>query len=183
MDEAGRGPFFGPVYAAAVVWGNALPCSLVNDSKKLSAKRRAEARAWIEENVHAYAIAAASVEEIAEYNILGATRLAMQRALDEVGGTENVVIDGIRWENKFGDRCVESVVKGDAKYANIAAASILAKEARDAEIVEMCKNDTSLDEKYDISKNKGYGTKRHREGISKYGLTDHHRKSFNIIKN
>jgi ribonuclease HII len=180
LDEAGRGPYFGPVYAAAVIWGNAASCSLVNDSKKLSAKKRKAAREWILANVAKYAIASASVDEIAEFNILGATRLAMQRAADAVNATAPLVIDGIRWENKFGKRHVESVVKGDAKYCNIAAASILAKEARDAHILEMCQKDPSLDEKYAISKNKGYGTKRHREGIKEHGLTENHRKSFKI---
>jgi ribonuclease HII len=189
IDEAGRGPFFGPVFAGAVIWGDAVDNELVKDSKKLSVKKRKIVKEWIEENVLAFGIGSCSSKEIDELGILPATQLAMERAVDMVLGkinknkvkVPNVLIDGIGWENRsFSfDIKLESIVKGDDKYRNIAAASILAKEYHDEAIINICK-DNDLNEKYDLLKNKGYGTKKHREGISKHGLSEHHRYSFKI---
>ena len=123
-------------------------------------------------------------------NIINATKIAMERAVSQILDNYNteeklLIIDGIGWENKDfiinNDKYnVVQVVKGDAKFRNIAAASILAKEAHDQHILELCSNNTDLDLKYDLSNNKGYGTKKHIEGIKKHGLSDYHRQSFNI---
>ena len=189
IDEAGRGPFFGPVYAGAVIWGDTPDNELVKDSKKLSVKKRKLVCEWIEENVLSFGIGFCSSKEIDNLGILNATHLAMERAVEELLektkdkkiDITNVVIDGIGWEKRnFNfDINVESQVKGDDKFRNIAAASILAKEYHDRAIIDICKNN-NLDEKYDLLKNKGYGTKKHREGIAKYGLSEHHRHSFKI---
>lgn len=189
IDEAGRGPFLGPVYAAAVIWGDAPDNELIKDSKKLSKKKRREAVDWIKNNVKAYGVGFSSNLEIDNLGIIGATRKAMVTAVNNIDNlVENnyqVIIDGIGWKkNDFNfnlnDFTLESVVKGDATYRNIAAASILAKDAHDLHIESLCQEDQELNIKYDILNNKGYGTKKHIEGIKKYGLTNHHRQSFNI---
>lgn len=186
IDEAGRGSFFGPVYAGAVIWGDAPDHELIKDSKKLSSKKRAIMKEWIENNVLAFGIGSCSSKEIDELGILNATHLAIERAVEIIHekinfNVPNVIIDGLGWENRnFNFKMsIESVVKGDSKYKNIAAASILAKEYHDAEIINLCKNN-NLNKNYDMLKNKGYGTKKHREGILHYGLTENHRKSFKI---
>lgn len=187
IDEAGRGPFFGPVFAGAVIWGNALENDLIKDSKKLSIKKRAIAREWIETNVKAFGVGSCSSEEIDNIGILNATHLAIERAVKKLKDSidfnvNNIIIDGLGWEKRSfnfnGD--IESVVKGDNKFRNIAAASILAKEYHDMAIIKICEDNDDLNLKYDLLKNKGYGTKKHREGISKYGLTQFHRHSFKI---
>ena len=187
VDEAGRGPFFGPVFAGAVIWGDAPDNELVKDSKKLSAKKRVIVKEWIESNVKAYGIGSCSSKEIDNLGILNATHLAMERAIEQVKNKvkfdlNNIVIDGIGWEKRDFSKefTIESVVKGDAKYRNIAAASILAKEYHDKAIIEICEKNNDLNEKYDLLKNKGYGTKKHREGIAKHGLSSFHRHSFKI---
>lgn len=187
IDEAGRGPFIGPVYASAVWWNDdykEIPVCIM-DSKKMSAKKRTEAREWILDNVHAYGIGCASAKEIDELNILGATRLAMSRAIDQMrekfpqtSEIHHFIIDGIRWENKFPGETVTSIVGGDSKYLSIASASILAKEAHDDYIREMCVEHPDWNEKYDLLNNMGYGTKKHREGLEKYGTCEEHRMSF-----
>jgi ribonuclease HII len=190
IDEAGRGPFFGPVYAAAVIWGNAPDNELIKDSKKLSKKKRKEAFKWIKENVKAYGVGFCSNEEIDQFGILNATQKAMERAINNIENIPikkkySLLIDGTGWndrdfETNLPKINIESVVKGDGKYRNIAAASILAKESHDQHIDEICSNNEELNFKYDLSNNKGYGTKKHIEGIKKYGLSDFHRHSFNI---
>ena len=189
IDEAGRGPFFGPVFAGAVIWGDAPDNELVKDSKKLSEKKRKIVLEWIEENVLAFGVGSCSSKEIDSLGILPATQLAMERAVEKVESKiidkkikiPNVIIDGLGWEKReFNvDQKIESVVKGDNKYRNIAAASILAKEYHDMAIIDICRNN-DLNEKYDLLKNKGYGTKKHRDGIEKYGLSTYHRHSFKI---
>ena len=187
IDEAGRGPFFGPVYAAAVIWGDAPDNELIKDSKKLSPKKRKEAVEWIKNNVKDYGLGYCSSTEIDTLGILNATQLAMERSIEnlkkENKNNKVIIIDGIGWENrdfktKFDS--LTSVVKGDAKYRNIAAASILAKEAHDEHIIGMCLENEEIAIRYDLLKNKGYGTKKHIEGIKKYGLSEFHRQSFNI---
>lgn len=178
IDEAGRGPLFGPVVAGVVVWGNAPYCDLIKDSKKLSKKKRKDALKWIKENVKEYAVGIASSNEIDEINILEATKLAMKRAIDKIKNKKELIIDGKGWNDCF-DIPTESIIKGDDKYKNIAAASILAKETHDDLIRELCENN-DFDEKYDLLKNMGYGTKNHLIGIKKYGYCQGHRKSFKI---
>ena len=188
IDEAGRGPFFGPVCAGAVIWGDSPDCEIINDSKKLSKKKRRDAYQWIINNIKNYGVGSCSSEEIDKYGILEATKIAMDRAIANIPDKSlieenNLLIDGIGWEKKEfkgGIFKIESVVKGDTKYKNIAAASILAKEEHDKMVDEICDNNKELSERYDLYNNKGYGTKKHIEGIKKYGLTKFHRQSFNI---
>lgn len=173
VDEAGRGPLAGDVYAAAVVFEPGVVIEGINDSKKLSEKKREELFEKIKQAAKAYCIATASVEEIESLNILNAAMLAMKRAIEGLGTKVDLaVIDG----NKTPDvNCKTfAVVKGDASSQSIAAASILAKVARDRYMKE-------LDEKYPeycFSKHKGYGTKLHYEMLNKYGFSPCHRRSF-----
>jgi len=183
LDEAGRGPLIGNVYAGAVIWSNDLvpPEGLIKDSKKLSSKKRKEALKWIKENVKNFSVGYATNEEIDSINILEATKLAMQRAIDQLPvKTEYLLIDGVGWEKKFSGYKVTSVVKGDSKFYSIAAASILAKEYHDEHILELCKNDPLLVDKYCLDSNMGYASQKHIDGIKKYGYTNYHRKSFKL---
>jgi ribonuclease HII len=183
LDEAGRGPLIGRVYAAVVNWGDTKIDDKIKiiDSKKLSSKKRQESLEWIQKNVDEWAVAWAEPKEIDEINILEATRLAMQRAIDllEIKPT-HLIIDGVGWEKKFSGYKVTSVVKGDSKFYSIAAASILAKEYHDEHILELCKNDPLLVDKYCLDSNMGYASQKHIDGIKKYGYTNYHRKSFKL---
>lgn len=173
IDEAGRGPLAGDVYAAAVILGDGVFIDGLDDSKKLSEKKRERLFDEIIEKADAYCIATATAAEIDEYNILGATFLAMKRACEGLKiKPEYALIDGNRTPEL--DIPCEAVVKGDSKSASIAAASILAKVARDRYMKE-------LDEKYpeyQFCKHKGYGTKLHYEMLSQYGMCPEHRRSF-----
>lgn len=173
IDEAGRGPLAGAVYAAAVILKDDVFIDGLNDSKKLSEKKREQLYDEIIEKAEAYCIATATAEEIDELNILGATFLAMKRACEGLKvKAEYALIDGNRTPAL--DIPAEAVVKGDSKSASIAAASILAKVARDRYMKE-------LDEKYpeyQFCKHKGYGTKLHYEMLSQYGMCPEHRRSF-----
>ena len=178
VDEAGRGPLFGRVYAAAVI----LPKNILNkdikDSKKISSKKRKILRKWIEENVEAFGIGYAEVEEIEDINILQATYKAMHRAIDNIGKVpELLLIDGNRFK-KYKNIDHICIIKGDNEFLSIAASSILAKEYHDEYIINLCSEDITLNERYKLLSNKGYGTKAHKEGILKYGITKNHRKSF-----
>jgi len=176
-DEAGRGCLAGPVVAAAVILDSAFKNSIINDSKKLSEKNRKELRQYIEENALAWAVGIVSPQEIDEINILNASFLAMHRAIDQLQTPiDLIVVDGNRF-NKYQDIPHECIVKGDGKYMNIAAASILAKTYRD-EIMEQL--DLEFPE-YQWKKNKAYPTKAHREAIAQYGTTPHHRLSFRLL--
>lgn len=173
VDEAGRGPLAGDVYAAAVVFPDGVVIDGINDSKKLSERKREELFSKIISKALAYSIATASVSEIEEINILNAAMLAMKRAVESLSVTpELVLVDG----NKTPDITPKAlaVVKGDAKSQSIAAASILAKVARDRYMREIDKKYPQ----YQFSKHKGYGTKLHYEMIDKYGVADIHRMSF-----
>ena len=173
IDEAGRGPLAGPVYAAAVILPEGLLIEGVNDSKKLTEKKREELFDVIKEKAAAYCIASASVEEIEELNILGATMLAMKRAVEGLSvKADFAMIDGNK-KPPLEIPC-EAIVKGDAKSESVAAASILAKVSRDRYMLEMA-------EKYPVysfEKHKGYGTKVHREAILEFGPCEIHRPSF-----
>ena len=173
VDEAGRGPLAGPVYAAAVILPEHLEIPGLDDSKKLTDKRRRELMPIIKEQAIAYGIGVATEKEIDEINILQATFLAMQRALDQLAGKADfALIDGNR-EKDFG-LPVMTVVKGDSRSANIAAASILAKVSRDDYMEQMAQKYPE----YGFAKHKGYGTKQHYEAIERYGVLDIHRKTF-----
>lgn len=173
IDEAGRGPLCGPVCAAAVILPENCEIEGINDSKKLSEKKREALYDVIIEKAVAYGIGMASAKEIDEINILQATFLAMNRAFSKLETVpELALVDGNR---KPGLPCDEiTIVKGDAKCMSIAAASILAKVTRDRYMKE-------LDKKYPqfcFEKHKGYGTKLHYERIAEFGICEEHRKTF-----
>lgn len=176
-DEAGRGCLAGPVVAAAVIINKNFNHELINDSKKLSEKNRKDLRIYIENNALDWAVGIVSPKEIDEINILNASFLAMHRALDQLKSPiDYIIIDGNRF-NKYKDYPHECIVKGDGKYMNIAAASILAKTYRD-EIMENL--DLEFPE-YNWKQNKAYPTKAHREAIKKFGVTPHHRLTFKLL--
>ena len=173
VDEAGRGPLAGPVCAAAVILPQNTVIDGVNDSKKLSEKKREQLFDVITEKALAYCVAWASVEEIEEINILNAAMLAMKRAVEGLSiKADFALIDG----NKTPDLDIPaySIVKGDARSMSIAAASILEKVSRDRLMYEY---DTKYPQ-YNFAKHKGYGTTLHREMILKYGPCEIHRPSF-----
>ena len=173
VDEAGRGPLAGPVCAAAVILPKDLVIEGLNDSKKLSDKRRRELFPVIQEKAIAYGIGFASEQEIDEINILQATFLAMKRALAQLEGKADfALIDGNR-ETDFG-LSVMTVVKGDSRSANIAAASVLAKVSRDNVMDELAKEYPQ----YGFEIHKGYGTKAHYAALTEHGASPVHRKSF-----
>lgn len=173
VDEAGRGPLAGDVYAAAVVLDSGVTIDYLNDSKKLSEKRREELFDVIKEKARAYCVATASVEEIDRLNILNAAMLAMKRAVEGLGiAPDLALIDG----NRLPDISCKAqyVIKGDAVSASIAAASVLAKVARDRYMKELAEKYPQ----YVFEKHKGYGTKLHYECLEKYGISEVHRRSF-----
>ena len=173
VDEAGRGPLAGPVCAAAVILPRGLEIEGLNDSKKLTEKKREALYDPIREQAIAYGIAFAGVEEIEEMNILNATFLAMNRALEQLSPVpELALIDGNRSTGiRFASRCV---VKGDARCADIAAASVLAKVTRDRYMLEMAEKYPE----YHFEQHKGYGTKLHYDALREYGPSPIHRMSF-----
>ena len=173
VDEAGRGPLAGPVCAAAVILPAGLVIPGLDDSKKLSDKRRRELFPIIKENAIAYGIAFATHEEIDEINILQATFLAMERALAQLKIKPDLaLIDGNR-QRDFGIN-VETVVKGDSRSANIAAASVLAKVTRDEYMEQIAKEYPQ----YGFEIHKGYGTKAHYEALRQHGPSPIHRMTF-----
>ncbi|HUH34733.1 MAG TPA: ribonuclease HII [Moheibacter sp.] len=173
-DEAGRGCLAGPVVAAAVILNEKMQIDEMNDSKKLSPQRRIQLRKHIEENALAWAVAFVEPEKIDEINILNASILAMHLAIDQLKvQPEHIAVDGNRFK-EYPNIPSVCVIKGDAKYSNIAAASILAKTYRD-EFMEQ------LHEKFPVynwQKNKGYPTIEHRLAIMQHGICVHHRKTF-----
>lgn len=173
IDEAGRGPLCGPVFAAACILPDGLVLEGLNDSKKLTPKKRDKLFDLICENAIAYSIASASVEEIDELNILEADLLAMRRAIDGLAvKADFALIDGnIARGFQIPAR---AVIGGDAKSPSIAAASILAKVARDRDCLEL---DAQYPQ-YGIAKHKGYGTKQHMDALRTYGPSPIHRKQF-----
>ncbi len=173
VDEAGRGPLAGPVCAAAVILPENTVIDGVNDSKKLSEKKREALFDVICETARSYSIAYASVEEIEELNILNATMLAMKRAVEGLDvKADYAMIDG----NRTPDLEIESefIIKGDAKSMSVACASILAKVSRDRLLYEYAKKYPQ----YGFEKHKGYGTKAHTEALKEYGPCPYHRMSF-----
>ena len=175
-DEAGRGCLAGPVFAAAVIFPAGYCNPVLNDSKKLSEKKRMELRPIIEQEALAFAVASVSAEEIDRINIHKASYLAMHRALDMLQvKAEYLIIDG----NKFipyGELPYSCIVKGDGKYLSIAAASILAKTYRD----EYMEGIAGEFPEYDWRSNKGYPTIKHRQAVLELGITPHHRKTFRV---
>ena len=176
-DEAGRGCLAGSVYAAVVILPPDYENELLNDSKKLSAKKRYTLRAEIERDAVAWAVGVVTPEEIDKINILNASFLAMHRALDQLKvRPEAVIVDGNRFK-PYQELPFTTIVKGDGKYLSIAAASILAKTYRDDYMQALAKEYPQ----YDWQSNMGYPTKKHRQAISEHGVTPYHRKSFNLL--
>lgn len=177
-DEAGRGCLAGPVFAAAVIFPVDYRNEKLNDSKKLSEKMRMQLRAEIESSALAFAVASCSPEEIDKWNILNASIIAMQRALEKLSVCpEFILVDGnhfLAWKN-VPHQCI---VKGDAKFLSIAAASVLAKTYRD----EFMMHQHEKYPEYRWDKNKGYPTKDHASAIARYGLTPLHRTTFQLKK-
>lgn len=176
-DEAGRGCYAGPVFAAAVILPKDFQHPLLNDSKQVNAMQRQMLREIIEQEALSFAVIAVSCEEIDRINILKASFKAMHQAIDQLKKSpELLLIDGNRFipYKKTPHHCI---VKGDGKYSSIAAASILAKTYRDEFMMQLHEQYP----RYGWNKNKGYGTLEHRNAIEKYGLCEHHRKSFNIL--
>lgn len=176
-DEAGRGCLAGSVYAAAVILPSDYDNPLLNDSKQLSVKLRYALRDQIVHDAVAWAVGIVTPEEIDRINILNASFLAMHRALDQLAvRPEAIIVDGNRFR-PYHDLPYTTIVKGDGKYQAIAAASILAKTFRDDYM-------DRLDEEYpmyDWRSNKGYPTRRHREGIRLHGISPYHRKSYHLL--
>lgn len=203
-DEAGRGPLAGSVFAAAVIFEapnltfpqkgkEVLVTSdgirtigeeweLINDSKQLTDKQRQRLRPWIEEHAAAWAVAEVTAEEIDHINILNASILAMQRALDKLTiRPQHILVDGNKWKPYIPQGEVmavpaTTVVKGDATYLSIAAASILAKTYRDEYMTRLSQEYPQ----YGWDRNMGYPTAEHYKAIQKYGVTPYHRKTFNL---
>tara|TARA_B100001758_G_C18414930_1_gene618817 strand:+ start:5274 stop:5900 length:627 start_codon:yes stop_codon:yes gene_type:complete len=188
IDEAGRGPLFGRVYAAAVILNPDLEYNdkYIKDSKKLSKKNIVFAESYVKDVALDWSVAYSTEERIDDINILQATQEAMHKALDNLSiKPEALLVDG----NYFSPYTInkkniktECVVSGDDTYYSIAAASILAKTARDRYIENLCNENPELNEYYSIGTNKGYGAKIHMNGIKKYGISKWHRKTFGICK-
>ena len=191
-DEAGRGPLAGSVFAAAVVWSkdvledtnNAEWLELLNDSKQLTDHQREFLRPLIEQYASAWAVVEVTAEEIDQINILNASILGMQRALDKLTITpQHILVDGNKWRpyiptGQVMEIPARTVVKGDGKYLSIAAASVLAKTYRDEYM--LCLHEQFP--QYHWNTNMGYPTKAHYEAIRQYGITPYHRKTFKLIK-
>ena len=176
-DEAGRGCLAGSVYAAAVIFPENYQNEELNDSKKLTDKRRKQLREIIQRDAVARAVGIVTPEEIDKINILNASILAMHRALDQLKvRPEAVIVDGNRFKS-YQSLPHTTIVKGDGKYLSIAAASILAKTYRDDYMDKLAEEYPQ----YDWLSNKGYPTKKHREAIRQYGITPYHRKTFNML--
>ena len=176
-DEAGRGCLVGPVTAAAVILPADFNEPLLNDSKKLTEKQRFYLRPIIEKHAVAFAVAHCTPKKVDEINILNAAIKAMHKAIQKLKPTPiHILVDGNRFHpfKKIPHQCI---IKGDGKYQNIAAASILAKTYRDDLMLALDKKHP----KYDWKNNKGYPTKKHREAIRANGITSHHRKTFRLL--
>ena len=182
-DEAGRGCLAGSVYAAAVILPADYHNDLLNDSKQLTEKRRYQLRTEIERDALAWAVGIVTPEEIDKINILNASILAMHRAVDQLTvRPEAIIVDGNRFKPYRDPQTGlilphTTIVKGDGKYLAIAAASILAKTYRDDYMNRLAEEYPH----YDWRSNKGYPTKKHREGIKKYGVSPYHRMSYNLL--
>ncbi len=189
IDEAGRGCFWGPMYAGAVIWAPEEDmteeqreiCKKIKDSKKLTAKRRVEIAAAIKELAVAWSVGSVQAAEIDEIGMTKANQLAFTRALEDLDvEPERLVIDGILSIHDAPWCFVEQVVEpeADGKYIPVAAASILAKTSHDEWVMEYCSRNEHIAERYDLMSNKGYGTAKHRAGILEYGTSKEHRQSF-----
>ena len=197
VDEVGRGPMFGRVYSAAVVLpkDNTFRHDLMKDSKKFHSKKLiTETADYIKKNCISYSISFEDEKSIDKNNIKNATHIAMHNSIKNIKNYKDnslILVDGKDFKTitymDDNDEIIKEIpsvciIGGDNKYSAIAAASILAKVARDNYIYDLCKEHPKLDEYYELSKNKGYGTSKHLSGIKQYGITEWHRKSFGICK-
>ena len=192
VDEAGRGPLFGRVYSGAVMIDDSFDITRVKDSKKFTSKKRLmEAYTYVLEHSVAWGVASIDEKLIDKHNIRQATFMAMHKAIREllskIPSQDNITLlidgDGFRpflhlKDGQYSSLPHVCIKSGDSQYASIAAASIIAKVQRDQYIEDLCLKYPLLDEYYSLSKNKGYGTKQHMEGIREYGITGFHRVSF-----
>lgn len=179
-DEAGRGCLAGSVYAAAVILPADYDNPDLNDSKQLTLKKRLELREQIQRDAVAWAVGVVTPEEIDQINILKASHLAMRRAVEQLTvRPEAMIVDGNMYRAGLPEGVKEfsCIVKGDAKYQSIAAASILAKTYRDDYMTELAKEYPY----YGWERNVGYPTKQHRQGIKEHGISPYHRKSYNLL--
>ena len=191
-DEAGRGPLAGSVFAAAVIIDTNVVeneehrawLELLNDSKQLTDKQRQYLRPMIEQYATAWAVVEVTAEEIDQINILNASIVGMQRALDKLSiRPQHIIVDGNKWrpyipEGQVMQTPAQTVVKGDGKYLSIAAASVLAKTYRDEYMLRLHEEYPQ----YHWDTNMGYPTKAHYEAIRQYGITPYHRKTFKLMK-
>tara|TARA_B100001559_G_C16391432_1_gene571367 strand:+ start:192 stop:791 length:600 start_codon:yes stop_codon:yes gene_type:complete len=178
VDEVGRGSLIGPVYAAAVIFKGNINKKKLNDSKKISKKKRELLEKYIKKNSY-WSIGSASLKEIERLNILNASLLAMKRAIKKLKvKPKKILIDGNKIP-KMKNYNLKFVIKGDQKIPEISAASIIAKVSRDRLMKKMSKNNID----YSWDKNAGYGTKDHLSAIKKLGVTKHHRKKFRPVYN
>jgi ribonuclease HII len=201
LDEVGRGCFAGPVVAGAVIWDSAWldahkgvykEIERIKDSKKVSKKRRKECEIFIKTYAKAYSISFVESTTIDELNILNATNIAMHKCLDELSHVhiDRILVDGNYFKPYVARNASQHafivphtcIPNGDNKYISIASASILAKVARDEYIEGICDECPVYDERYDWKNNKGYGTKKHIDGIKKWGLSEYHRCTFGICR-
>ena len=178
-DEAGRGCLSGPVVAAAVILPKNFNHPFLNDSKQLSEKKREELRPFIEENALAFGVSFVWQDEVDAINVLQASITGMHRSIERLKiKPEYIIVDGNKFRD-YKDIPSQTIVKGDAKYLSIAAASILAKTYRD-EYMAKINEEFPM---YNWKKNKGYPTKEHRNAIKKYGISKYHRRSFKLFPN
>lgn len=176
-DEAGRGCLSGPVVAAAVILPKDFSHPFLNDSKQISEKKRKELRPFIETNALAFGVSFISQEEVDEINVLQASITGMHRSIANMDIIpEFIIVDGNKFK-PYKEIPYETIVKGDAKYMSIAAASVLAKTYRDEYMEKIHKEFPE----YNWKKNKGYPTKEHRNAIRKFGANTHHRKTFKLL--
>jgi len=178
VDEVGRGSWIGPVFSAAVILKKSINKNLLKDSKKIPAKERKQLANYIKKN-SIYSVGKASIKEIDKLNILQATLLSMKRAINNLKHKPNIIlVDGVH-APKNTSYHFKTIIRGDEKIPAISAASIIAKVARDRYITRLAKNYIS----YGWHTNFGYGTKKHLDAIYKFGVTNHHRKSFKPMYN
>tara|TARA_B100001123_G_C15016267_1_gene909630 strand:+ start:295 stop:888 length:594 start_codon:yes stop_codon:yes gene_type:complete len=178
VDEVGRGCLAGPVYAAAVILNNNVNTKKIRDSKKITFKKRILLSNYIKKN-STFALGIASVSEINKINILNASLLAMKRALDKLKLKPSIAyIDGLFIPKNIKIKCI-SIVRGDERIKSIAAASVVAKAARDLFMIELAKKFPE----YEWNKNFGYGTPKHLANLKKHGITKYHRKKFKPVHN
>jgi len=189
IDEAGRGCFWGPLFAAAVIWVDEATMTeeqkvlsgMIRDSKKISEKRRTAIAEGIKKHARGWGVGCVSAAELQELGVTKGNQLAFTRALEDLHQLpERILIDGCISIYDHPWAMIPQIVEpeGDGTYIAVAAASILAKTGRDTYVLSACKETPSLNERYGLISNKGYGTLKHRQGILDHGVTEHHRPQF-----